>query len=812
MASVARTTNPPRRAATGFRSKHTGGDRRLVSRTKPYRKQQQPNGDARRLKIDREQLQTFVGVKQGPGAGGTKGPGNAHGPDGRHSTRSKRVAMTFFPNQYAKTMEVEALTLQELANLIVTKTARQKGKLPWLKLATFNGAVNPANPEAGCLRCDVNVVEISGIEGDKDDGPLGFDEAGDKLEAAGLRALLYTSASHTEEKPRFRVVCPTSRQLPPAERKKLMARLNGVLGGALSPESFTLSQSYYFGHVKGTPVPHVRVIDGDHCIDQRADLDKFAVGKSSKPNKIDAVDDDDVGDDDDDNPYSTYGKWVEANVHEPIDVDQALAEMWHQDGHGNIRNTQLSVIAALLCRGVTADEAIAAVLERTMEVSKETRATQIKRLRGMVESWLRKHPELNATAYAKKANKEPLKFIAEAYDFPPEETLELYDWLSGRHLLRGQVCGTAAGGGTGKSSKAIVDALAMASGQQLLHDTVPHRPLRVVLINLEDDRNTMAKRIAAAMKHHHLKPEDIGDRLIVFAKGEIKFKIAKQSKSGEVQRSEEVITALADLMIEKQADVLSIDSFIRTHQVNENDNPAIEQVIECFEEICTRANCCVHLWHHTRKGKGDGGAATVESSRGAMAFIDGCRSVRILETMSEKQADHYGISKNYRQYFRSFSGKRNFAPHIDDSDWFYIESVALNNGPPNYPIDGDSIGVVEIWEPPSVEITPEMIEQIREMLASGQWRESVQAAMWAGKGIAPIVNLDPDSDRAQIKALISDLIRDGVLMTVTGKDEKRKDKLFIVPGKVKVEPVTGTPSKGQDNEKAGQNERKVRRY
>ena len=109
-----------------------------------------------------------------------------------------------------------------------------------VKLAIFNGEVNPDNPKAGCLRFDDGVVEITGVEGDKDNAPLGFDEAGDMLEAAGLPALLYTSASHTEEKPRFRVLCPTSQALLPSERIKLIERLNGVLGGAFSPESFTL--------------------------------------------------------------------------------------------------------------------------------------------------------------------------------------------------------------------------------------------------------------------------------------------------------------------------------------------------------------------------------------------------------------------------------------------------------------------------------------------------------------------------------------------------------------------------------------------
>ena len=111
------------------------------------------------------------------------------------------------------------------------------------------------------------------------------------------------------------------------------------------------------------------------------------------------------------------------------------------------------------------------------------------------------------------------------HDFPDQKTLAPWDWLYGRHLLRATVSGTAAMGGTGKSTKAIVEALAMASGKSLL-GVQETRPLRVCLINLEDNRLAVNKRIAAAMKHYQLEPADIGERLFVKAKGEIKLKIA----------------------------------------------------------------------------------------------------------------------------------------------------------------------------------------------------------------------------------------------------------------------------------------------
>src|SRR5262249_17719746 len=95
---------------------------------------------------------------------------------------------------------------------------------------------------------------------------------------------------------------------------------------------------------------------------------------------------------------------------------------------------------------------------------------------------------------------EPHQFQAAA-DIPP------WEWLYGRHLLRGEVSVTVATGGTGKSTSAIVEALAQTSGRALLNEQVP-KPLRVILVNLEDTRNTMDKRIAAVMQHYGLTPID----------------------------------------------------------------------------------------------------------------------------------------------------------------------------------------------------------------------------------------------------------------------------------------------------------------
>jgi hypothetical protein len=124
-------------------------------------------------------------------------------------------------------------------------------------------------------------VTISGVEADYDGEAISFAAAVDTLRKAGVRAIVYTSPSHTEDAPRWRVLCPLSQELPPDQRSHQLDRLNGVFGGAISGESWTLSQSYYFGSVNRSPAHLVEVIDA-MPIDLMPELDAGAIGKPGK--------------------------------------------------------------------------------------------------------------------------------------------------------------------------------------------------------------------------------------------------------------------------------------------------------------------------------------------------------------------------------------------------------------------------------------------------------------------------------------------------------------------------------------------------
>jgi hypothetical protein len=189
-------------------------------------------------------------------------------------------AVTFFRDFAARTKSEESLTLEALAERIERTSAASKDSLPWLKFARFGPLPNPAT-RSGSLRWNGNVLRISGITADYDGEQITPQEAADRLDKAGINGLVYTSPSHllNGHGPRWRVCCPFVRELPTDRHYQMMARLNGLFDAKLAPESFTLSQAYYFGAVGNNAAHRAIVVDGTQCLDQADELDLTAAGK-----------------------------------------------------------------------------------------------------------------------------------------------------------------------------------------------------------------------------------------------------------------------------------------------------------------------------------------------------------------------------------------------------------------------------------------------------------------------------------------------------------------------------------------------------
>jgi hypothetical protein len=168
------------------------------------------------------------------------------------------VWITRFEDETAQAMSKGEHTLPSWRDHMLAENAKSKKATPWCKMAVFGDD----RSAKGCLRHDANVVAITGVECDYDDEAISFDEAVEVMRDAGIRCLLYTSASHSLEAPRWRILAPFSKNYPPASRASMVGRLNGLFEGTLAPESFKLSTAYHYGSVKNNPDHRVEVLDG----------------------------------------------------------------------------------------------------------------------------------------------------------------------------------------------------------------------------------------------------------------------------------------------------------------------------------------------------------------------------------------------------------------------------------------------------------------------------------------------------------------------------------------------------------------------
>lgn len=197
-------------------------------------------------------------------------------PLGDESELDRPRTVTFWDDIAGTAKREKTPSLRAIADLVEDTVRASKEDLLKIKFAKF-GSKRSAKRS---LRHDGNLISFEAVEGDYDAGEMPIQEARDLLKKAGLAALLFETPSSTRKAPRWRVILPCSRAMQPEDRERLVARANGVLGGILAGESFSSSQFYYAGTVKGKR-PEILLVDG-RPIDKARELDKGAITKRKK--------------------------------------------------------------------------------------------------------------------------------------------------------------------------------------------------------------------------------------------------------------------------------------------------------------------------------------------------------------------------------------------------------------------------------------------------------------------------------------------------------------------------------------------------
>ena len=375
---------------------------------------------------------------------------------------------------------------------------------------------------------------------------------------------------------------------------------------------------------------------------------------------------------------------------------------------------------------------------------------------------------------------------------PAERDIPRRQFLYGMHYMPGTVSGTIGTGGTGKSTLSLIEGMGMSIGRDLIGKEEIKRPLKVWYHNAEETKDELFRRCAAICKHHRFSAAEmelLQKNFFITNGFETDIKVAKGGRDVKIDAAlrKEIIEVIQDLKIQ----VAIFDPLVAMHRVHEDFNSALDPVIrDAFGKIAHDTNCSIDLCHHTRKkAAGHDSEYTVVDSRCGGSFIDAVRGARVLNTMSKGEAANFDLHEDDRfDYMRLSRGKANMVRR-GIIGWYHFVPVELDNGSEAEGLAGDSVGVLERWDPPKdSDLVRQATHEDRQywlgVLQYGEYRYDARSPDWLGLKIAERLGAN-QKDPKQMKvvaAILDDLIEEGTLRIEERKDEHRKVRQFIVPG------------------------------
>ena len=485
------------------------------------------------------------------------------------------VTYTLFPDVFPRTKTERAdVPWNELVERVSTAaTYIDKAHCPLISLAEYGDA----RTDKECIRHAGNVRRIFGVELDYDGERVGLKEAAALLSAARIESCLYTSASHTVDRPRWRVLAPLADPSSPEQRAALVGRLNRILGGAASRESFTLSQSYYIGRVRGaayeTAVTHGR------CIDEAFDLEPlYYTGQGGGGEvKRDLTTDAQLrdafsrGEDRYQAMLKLSARWAARGMDEG-DIASSLDALFGAgasvNGDGIDLRKRIPGIAA----------SAAAKFGESRREPREAPPL------GEVPPWVVEgdyEPErLEIASDAETDGSEPAadsRLIDKrmlwgelATLTPPERKWAIKGWLGLGHV-------TLISGPPGSGKTALCQAIAscLALGHDVI-DEVP-QPLKVLFWAGEDDRDELWRRQVAIAQWLGVPIERFQENLILLPLDQEDLTLVGSSRDGLVTTP--ALKQLREQVGDLGIDYVMLDSLARTYGGNENDRHEVTQFV-----------------------------------------------------------------------------------------------------------------------------------------------------------------------------------------------------------------------------------------
>ena len=131
------------------------------------------------------------------------------------------------------------------------------------------------------------------------------------------------------------------------------------------------------------------------------------------------------------------------------------------------------------------------------------------------------------------SNDNKIKFTPTPFTWRDPATFPRRQFVYGRHYARQYLGVTAAQTKVGKSSLDLVEAVAMASGRNLL-GVEPVRPMRVWYWNGEDPQEELERRVLAICLHYGIDHREVEKSLFLDSGRDTEIIVATQTKTGAV--------------------------------------------------------------------------------------------------------------------------------------------------------------------------------------------------------------------------------------------------------------------------------------
>ena len=341
-------------------------------------------------------------------------------------------------------------------------------------------------------------------------------------------------------------------------------------------------------------------------------------------------------------------------------------------------------------------------------------------------------------------------------------------WVVPGYFMRGAVSILSGQGAGGKSSLIVCWTVAGGTGATV-GDFKPAEPLIMVNYNVEDELDEQRRRYSAALTAANSDPAAIRNRVIRCGPHDVGTLFERDNNTGRVLPTL-AMAALEKLITDSGADVLICDPLAELHNAEENDNTAMRAVVAAFRSMAKRLNIAVMVLHHDRKGNNTPG--DMDRMRGASAVSGAVRVALTLSTMSQEEADKFGIApEDRRRHFRVDGAKSNYAP-AQDAEWWRLDGIEIANG--------ETVAACRPWTPPSATGSIDMagccaaLRKLHEGI-DGRFAYA-EASQNTGKGWGGQVLLDAGLNKHQAKHLLAKWVEEEVLSVEDTPSPRGKDR------------------------------------